>query len=114
MRWVKTTLTSMWGAIGGTVPASRAELYCRTEEIRSSMLDTLRHGNCALVPSLQNRIECAAGIQALWFMRSDWMAAIAVTQGETVARAHLSALNARFSGLLPEGLQSRPSTLSRF
>lgn len=114
MRWVKTSITSMWGALGGSTPASRAELYCRTEEIRSSMLDTLRHGNPAIVPTLQNRIECAADIQALWFMRSDWMAAIAVSQGETAARAHLTALNSRFAGLLPDGLQSRPSSLSRY
>ncbi len=113
MRWVKTSLTSMWGVMGKPT-ASKAELYCRTEEIRSSMLDTLSHGNRDLVPSLQNRIECALDIQALWFMRSDWMAAIAVTQGETAARDHLLALNARFSGLLPDGLQSRPSSLSRF
>jgi hypothetical protein len=113
MRWVKTSLTSMWGAMGGAAPASKAELFCRTEEIRSSMLDTLRHGNTSIVPTLQNRIACAIDIQALWFMRSDWMAAIAVTQGETAAKAHLNALNARFAGLLPDGLQSRPSSLSR-
>jgi hypothetical protein len=113
MRWVKTSITSIWGAMAGPAHASKAELFCRTEEVRSSMLDTLRHGNAALVPSLQNRIECAADIQALWFMRSDWMAAIAVTQGETAARAHLHALNTRFAGLLPDGLQSRPSSLSR-
>jgi hypothetical protein len=103
----------MWGAVSGPTHASKAELFCRTEEIRSSMLDTLRHGSATLVPNLQNRIECAADIQALWFMRSDWMASIAVTQGETAARAHLIALNSRFSGLLPDGLQSRPSSLSR-
>jgi hypothetical protein len=113
MRWVKTSVNSMWGVLGKAMPASKAELFCRTEEIRSCMLDTLHHGNTSRVPTLQNRIQCASDIQALWFMRSDWVAAIAMAQGETAAKAHLLALNSRFSGLLPDSLQSRPSSLSR-
>lgn len=113
MRWVKTSMTSMWGALGKPASASRAELYCRTEDIRSSMLDSLQQGDTTRIPNLQGRIENARDIQALWFMRSDWMSALSAVQGETAARDHLLALNARFEGLLPDGMQSRPSSLSR-
>jgi hypothetical protein len=38
---------------------------------------------------------------------------VSATQGEAAAAAHVRKLNLRFSGLLPEGLQSRPSSLSQ-
>lgn len=112
MRWVKTTISSVWGMMGLQPIPNEDELRDRTEEIREQMLDILGERGAALRPVVRRRIQYAADIEALWYLRSDWMGAIAATQGEAAAAAHVRRLNIRFSGLLPEGLQSRPSNLS--
>ena len=41
MRWVKTTISSVWGLIGLHPVPTEAELTDRTEDIRESMLEVL-------------------------------------------------------------------------
>jgi hypothetical protein len=113
MRWVKTTISSVWGMMGLQPIPNEDELHDRTEEIRDQMLDILGDSGAALRPVVRRRIQYAPDLEALWYLRSDWMATIAATQGEAAAAAHVRRLNIRFSGLLPEGLQSRPSHLSQ-
>ena len=112
MRWVKTTLTSVWGMMGLRPIPNEDELHDRTEEIRENMLDILGEKGAELRPVVRRRIQYAPDIEALWYLRSDWMTTVAATQGETAAAGHVRRINASFSGLLPEGLQSRPSNLS--
>ncbi len=112
MRWVKTTLSSVWGMMGLHPIPTEDELHDRTEQIRESMLEILGDEGADLRPVVRRRIQYAPDIEALWYLRSDWMSAISATQGEAAAVAHVRRLNISFSGLLPEGLQSRPSTLS--
>jgi hypothetical protein len=113
MRWVKTTITSVWGMMGLNQVPTEAELSDRTEEIRENMLETLGEAGAALRPVVLRRIQYAPDVEALWYLRSDWMSTVSATQGEAAAVAHVRKLNLRFSGLLPEGLQSRPSSLSQ-
>jgi hypothetical protein len=112
MRWVKTTISSVWGMMGLQPVHSDEELRDRMEEIRESMLEILGTDGAELRPVVRRRLQYAPDLEALWYLRSDWMSAISATQGEAAAAAHVRRLNIRFSGLLPEGLQSRPSTLS--
>jgi hypothetical protein len=113
MRWVKTTISSVWGMMGLNQVPTEAELSDRTEEIRENMLETLGDAGAALRPTVLRRIQYAPDVEALWYLRSDWMSTVSATQGEAAAAAHVRKLNLRFSGLLPEGLQSRPSSLSQ-
>ncbi len=112
MRWVKTTISSVWGLMNLHPVPTETELTDRTEEIRERMLEVMDEAGAALSPVVYRRIQYAADVEALWYMRSDWMSIVAATQGETAAAAHVRRLNAMFDGLLPGGLQSRPSGLS--
>jgi hypothetical protein len=113
MRWVKTTISSVWGMMGLQPIPNEDELHDRTEQIRESMLDILGEAGAALRPVVRRRIQYAPDLEALWYLRSDWMSTVAATQGEVAAAAHVRRLNISFQGLLPDGLASRPSTLSQ-
>jgi hypothetical protein len=113
MRWVKTTISSVWGMIGLQPIPSEDVLHNRVEDIREDMLDIMGEAGATLRPVVRRRIQYAPDLEALWYLRSDWMSTIAATQGEAAAAAHVRRLNNSFSGLLPEGLQSRPSHLSQ-
>jgi hypothetical protein len=112
MRWVKTTLSSVWGMVGFTPVPSDSVLTDRTEDIREIMLETLGNSGAVKHPVVRRRIMYAADLEALWYLRSDWMAALSATQGEVAAAEHVRRLNISFAGLLGGGLQSRPSSLS--
>ncbi len=112
MRWVKTTISSVWGMMGLQPIPTEDEIHDRLEDIRESMLEVMGESGSALRPVVRRRIQYAPDLEALWYLRSDWMATIAATQGEAAAAAHVRRLNINFQGLLPEGLQSRPSSLS--
>jgi hypothetical protein len=84
----------------------------RTEEIRTAMLSTLGDSGAAGYPALRRRLMFAADIEALWYMRSEWMGALSTLHGERVAAAHLRSINIQFEGVLTKGMNSRPSPLS--
>ncbi len=109
MRWVKTTISSVWGLIGLHPVPTEAELTDRTEDIRESMLEVLGDTGAERHPVVLRRLQYAQDIEALWYLRSDWMAAVSTTQGESAAAAHVRRINIKFEGLLPGGLQSRPA-----
>ena len=93
-----------------TVP-SRQEAKERFEEIRRKMTDLASSCGGRASSGLAMRIHYASDVQALWFMRSELMALLAQSQGESAARQELARLGDMFSGILPDGLRSRPSPL---
>jgi hypothetical protein len=114
MSWLKSASASFWGAVGSLTPApSESVLIERCEEIRQNMLSTLGEKGAAMFPALRRRLMFAADIEALWYLRSEWMGALSSLQGERVAAAHLRSINIQFEGVLSKGMNSRPSPLSR-
>jgi hypothetical protein len=112
MSWLKSASASFWGAVGLAPAPSEALVQERTEEIRQSMLSTLGEQGSEAYPALRRRLMFAADSEALWYLRSEWMGALASIHGERVAAAHLRSVNIQFEGLLAKGLNSRSSPLS--
>jgi hypothetical protein len=112
MSWLKSASSSFFGALGMTPAPSRAELSERTEEIRHAMVSVLGDNGVAIYPALRRRLMCATDAEAIWYLRSEWMAALSTLHGERVAAAHLRSINIQFEGLLKKGMTSRPSPLS--
>lgn len=108
MRWFKSTVSTVWGLVGVKQPPSAQSLAERLEQIRETMLETLGDEGMQLRPTLSRRLRYAADTESLWYLRSDWMATLAATQGEAAAKRHVERINVMFEGLLPAGLQSRP------
>jgi hypothetical protein len=78
---------------------SRREV--RLDEIRSLMLVQLQGvADAQERAGLAVRIKSAADPEALWVLRSDWMHAIAQTQGLMLARQRMSDVSFMFAGLL--------------
>ncbi len=103
--------TTLPGAEGAHEPARP---HPRLEELRLHMLDAvapprqlLRHA------TLVRKLLQARSIEALWYLRSDVMAALAGDHGEAQARRMLDALTALFSGLLPEAAAAARTATGR-
>jgi hypothetical protein len=113
MSWLKSASASFFGAVGSLAPApSESVLIERCEEIRQSMLSTLGENGAATFPALRRRLMFATDIEALWYLRSEWMGCLSNLHGERVAAAHLRSINIQFEGVLTKGMNSRPSPLS--
>jgi hypothetical protein len=111
MRWLKPTLRSVYGMLGNAPPLSESLLDVGTEDVRESMLSSLGPGGLRHFPQVTRRIRYANDIHALWYLRGDLMAALANMHGEAAAREKIASISAQFRGLLPGGLESRPSPL---
>lgn len=79
--------------------------------LRREMLDALPapalHADAAVCKTqarLRARIHCCADAQGLWFLRSEWLAALAGALDEAQARQRLDSLNRLFTGLLPAAM----------
>lgn len=83
-----------------------------TEQFRQAMLGLLPIEPSERSDRLRLRIGCAATLQSLWFMRSDMMALLASTCGESEALHRLEAISSPVREALPSGLRSRPSPLA--
>jgi hypothetical protein len=83
----------------------------RLEDIREAMLDMLAGTGQQRFPTLARRIDAAVALDQLWYMRSEFMAALAFMHGGTVARERLAAINEMFQDVLPVSMVSRPSPL---
>ena len=79
----------------------------RTEDIRQLMLDELGELGEKKFPGVARRLRYAPDIQGLWYARSDLMAILANTYGETVAREKIADISGRFNGLLPASLTNK-------
>lgn len=112
MRWLKPNLrSSIYGLLGNPVPPSESMLEVGTEDIREGMLAVLGETGSKHFPQITRRIRYANDIQALWYLRGDLMAALSAMHGEAAAREKVTSVTSMFNGLLPSGLNSRPSPL---
>lgn len=115
MRWFNTKelRSSIYAllSVGVRRPAAGDETT-RTEDIRQSMLGLVELDGSERAEKLARRIRYA-DLEALWFMRGELMGMLARSHGEVAARERLHVLSTMFDDLLPSGLRSRPSPLSR-
>jgi hypothetical protein len=112
MRWPKPNLRrSIYGLLGNPVAPSDSILENGTEDIREAMLVVLGELGPKQFPQITRRIRYASDIQALWYLRGDLMGALAAMHGELVAREKIASITSQFRGLLPNGLNSRSSSL---
>lgn len=92
--------------------SSTAHHEQRFDDVRDAMIETLGDEGEQLYPVLFARISFAQTIEALWYLRSDLMAALSALRGEGVAVMDLQRISAMFKGgNLSPSLQSRPSPL---
>lgn len=112
MRWnppnLMTGMQSLFNTLKSS-PAAGSETAMDT--IRSAMLDALGPQGATAYPVVQLRVAYASEIQDLWYLRGDVMAALAAVEGEACARTKLEPISRMFKGLLPRGMNSRPSPL---
>lgn len=112
MRWLKPSLrSSIYGLLGNPAPPSDSMLENSTEEIREAMLHMLGETGQKHYPNVARRLRYANDVQALWYLRGDLMGALAALHSESVAREKIATITSQFHGLLPSGLNSRPSPL---
>ena len=112
MRWLKPSIrSSIYGLLGHPMDPSDSTLETSIEDIRDQMLEVLGETGQKSFPHVVRRIRYAGDIQALWYLRGDLMAALAAQHSESLARQKLASISDQFQGLLPGGLNSRPSPL---
>ena len=104
--------TSCMALLGRSEPTPEA-LDARTEIIRELMLHELGDYGERKFPAVARRVRYAPDVQGLWYARSDVMAILANTYGETIAREKIAHISGRFNGLLPKSLTGRLGFKSR-
>ena len=104
--------TSYMALLGRAEPTPDA-LNVRTEVIRELMLHELGEYGEKKFPAIARRVRYAPDVQGLWYARSDVMAILATTYGETVAREKIAHISERFNGLLPKSLTGKISSRMR-
>lgn len=102
MRWHKPSIKaihSFW------------DTRARNEAPHDDRIDRVRDGMLRATPivapdepyaNLFRQIHRANSLQALWYLRSDLMAAISAQKGEAAARAEIAVISRTFEGLIPE------------
>ena len=100
-------------ALLGIPEAKAVALNERTEIIRTLMLSALGEYGEKKFPAVIRRVRYAPDVQGLWYARSDVMAILANTYGETVAREKIAVISGWFKGLLPASLVSKKGFKSR-
>lgn len=100
--------TSCMALLGRAEPAPEA-LGARTEMIRQLMLQELGEYGEKKFPAIARRVRYAPDVQGLWYARSDVMAILANSHGETAAREKMAMISDRFNGLLPKSLTGKIS-----
>lgn len=100
-------------AILGLAEPSPSTTNNRMEDIRKMMLEQLGGDGEKKFPAVTRRVRYAQDIQALWYARSDVMAILAKTHGETLAREKMALISSQFKGMLPKALAQRAGPRSR-
>ncbi len=98
---------SCMALLGLTEAQAPAELGNRMEDIRQLMLSELGEYGEKKFPAVARRVRYAPDVQGLWYARSDVMAILANTHGETIAREKVADISGRFNGLLPKSLMGK-------
>ncbi|MES1979399.1 hypothetical protein [Polaromonas sp.] len=102
-------LKSSYMALLGRSDPAPVALEHRIEAIRQRMLKELGEYGEKKFPAVTRRVRYAPDIQGLWYARSDVMAILANTHGETVAREKIADISGQFKGLLPKSLSGKAS-----
>lgn len=100
-------LRSSYMALLGRAEPTPQALDARTEIIRELMLREMGDYGERKFPAVTRRVRYAPDVQGLWYARSDVMAILANTYGETVAREKIANISNRFTGLLPKSLTAK-------
>lgn len=106
-------LRSSYMALLGRVDPTPKGMDARTEIIRELMLHAVGDYGEKKFPAVARRVRYAPDVQGLWYARSDVMAILANTHGETVAREKIADISGRFNGLLPKSLTGKVNFKSR-
>jgi hypothetical protein len=113
MRWLNSQLKSSLLALLGSNAITTTLREERIEHIRQLMLDELGEFGDAHFPKIVCRVRYAIDAEALWFVRSDVMDILGTMHGETIGQEKIKGISEQFKGLLPKGLTSRSSSLTR-
>ncbi|MES2972861.1 MAG: hypothetical protein V4757_04600 [Pseudomonadota bacterium] len=89
----------------------RNRMEDRLDDIRQSMIDSLGNVGAVDHPAIVRRIRAALDATGLWYLRSALMTILCSLHGEEAARRKVMSISHQFEGMLPQGLQSRPSPL---
>ncbi len=103
MRWFKPNLKSSLYALLGHDAAPEPERGS-VDRIRGCMIELLGEYGQTHHAKLVQRLRYACEPQALWYARSELMAALAAVHGEARARKQVEGLTPLFGGLLPDSL----------
>lgn len=79
------------------------------EDLRSAFLESLGYDGRLNYPMLVRRLRFAQDPEALWYLRSEVMDALAAVHGEARARALMGDLSALFDGQIPTTMKPRES-----
>jgi hypothetical protein len=112
LRKTTTSFKNSVQSLLGSLPLQSAAVKeGRIEEIRVAMLVCLGEAGARRFPHIERRIRFSGDVEGLWFLRGDVLAAVAITHGESHARKKIERITGMFKGLIPDGLNSRPSPL---
>ncbi|MCJ7800667.1 MAG: hypothetical protein MUP33_13105 [Polaromonas sp.] len=111
MELFKFNLKSSFMALVGTGNITPSVLQDRTDDVREAILAAMGEFGEKNYPSITRHVRYANDAQGLWYARGDVMKVLAAVHGETIAREKLAVIYEKFEGLLPRGLNSRPSPL---
>lgn len=89
---------SFWAMLGQDISGSPDTL----SQVHRAML-ALMEEYCPDNAELRHKLTFATDIDALWYLRSNLMAALVASQGETVARDCISRITLLFQGRQPGG-----------
>lgn len=106
-------LKSSCMALLGMSDSPPKDALWRIETIREQMLAELGDYGDRKFPAVVRRVKFAPDVQGLWYARSDVMAILSNTHGETIAREKMMDISCKFVGLLPSSVTKRSSIRSR-
>lgn len=94
MRWAKTSLRNSFFGWMAQQPA--AEPSTRLEEIRKAMLHAIEQCADGTHSTVERKVLFAHDLDALWYLRTDLMSAIAASRGESTAHDCLADITGMF------------------
>lgn len=106
-------LKSSCMALLGLADTPPKDALWRIETIREQMLAELGDYGDRKFPAIVRRVRFAPDVQGLWYARSDVMAILSNTYGETIAREKMLDISCKFVGLLPKSVTKRSALRSR-
>ncbi len=84
----------------------------RVSKIRGAMLSLLKGHTGSEVRRIEQRVQFADSLEALWYLRQDLVSTLSAVGDETVARQQILRINDLFKGWLPSTMV--PRTHHRF